>query len=119
MAVITTEASPRAVAAEAATAEAAAWLEQYLHGGPRPSGELHHDADQAGLSRYYLYRASDALAVKRSNRGRHSAWALPQHYAPDPLERRCDGCGENSGQIDDRDGLVPCPLDPVSSAPPC
>jgi hypothetical protein len=76
-------------------AEATAWLERLLHDGPRPSGEVRRDAEQAGLSPYYLSLASDALAVQRLNRGRHSSWALPQHHKIiDHVEKRCDTCGE-------------------------
>jgi predicted methyltransferase len=51
-----TEAPPREAPA---AATATAWLAAYLHDGPRPSGQLHHDAEQAGFSRYRLYGAYD------------------------------------------------------------
>jgi hypothetical protein len=89
--VSTTQASPREAPA---AATATAWLAAYLHDGPRSSGQLHRDAEQVGLSRYYLYRASEALAVQRLNRGPRSTWALPQHFVPEPVEKRCDVCGE-------------------------
>lgn len=94
-AVTATATSPRAAAA-------GEWLASYLADGPRPSGQLHVDAEQAGISYYALYKGSDALAVKRINRGRWSTWVLPEHYVPDPVEKRCDVCGEVKGIEDFR-----------------
>jgi hypothetical protein len=88
------EASPRQAAAAVAVAAAARWLGDYLANGPRPPGQLHRDAQQANIGRYYVYRAADALGVQHPNRGSNSTWALPQHFVPDACEKRCDACGE-------------------------